>query len=231
MTSSLQPDFGPAPQGSPLRHRHFARIPALLGGDEFRVLEVGSWTGESALVWARAIRRGAITCVDPWEPYASVADIASANPIYVKMDQMLHSEEALKLFRHNIRLGSPGVSIYYKRCRLSEFLGLNNFYDIVYIDGSHYYEDVRTDLEIAKRLVRRGGVICGDDLELQADQIDFKHARTCARRDYVIEPKTGREFHPGVTLAVWEAFGGLVWSADGFWAMRRHDMLFEQPKL
>ena len=41
--------------------------------EDFRLLEVGSWAGNSVLIWAEAMKsigkKGEIVCVDPWVPY------------------------------------------------------------------------------------------------------------------------------------------------------------------
>ena len=38
-----------------------------------------------------------------------------------------------------------------------------DFFDFVYIDGNHNYENVKKDLEHYYPLVKKGGYICGDD--------------------------------------------------------------------
>lgn len=94
-------------------------------------------------------------------------------------------------------------------------------FNFVYIDGSHVYSQVIRDLENGARLCSVGGVLCGDDLELQQSQIDVPHAEENKGKDYILDRKSNKPFHPGVTLAVWEFFGGEVSSRDGFWAMRK----------
>src|SRR5207249_9617995 len=41
-------------------------------------------------------------------------------------------------------------------------------YGLIYVDGSHKYDDVSFDLSAASRLLRDGGILCGDDLELHS---------------------------------------------------------------
>lgn len=67
----------------------------------------------------------------------------------------------------------------------------------------------------AKRLVRVGGLLCGDDLEAQlAGSVGESAARELSDVDY----QDG--YHPGVSLAVYEAFVR-VWCENGVWAMKR----------
>jgi hypothetical protein len=95
-------------------------------------------------------------------------------------------------------------------------------FDIVYIDGSHRYEDACFDMSQAKRLTRPGGVICGDDLELDGSSLPAAEleAAIATEDDYVFSSSAGVSFHPGVTGAVNREFPR-VGAWNGFWAVRR----------
>ena len=67
---------------------------------------------------------------------------------------------------------------------------------------------------LAEPLVRTGGVLCGDDLEIQLDGVIQAEVERLKNIQYY------REYHPGVTLAVGQVFGP-VWAEDGVWAVRR----------
>lgn len=43
----------------------------------------------------------------------------------------------------------------------------NNYFDIIYIDASHSYEDVKKDLEVSFLKVKNGGLILGHDYDLK----------------------------------------------------------------
>jgi hypothetical protein len=43
----------------------------------------------------------------------------------------------------------------------------NNYFDIIYIDGDHFYESVKNDLNISYLKIKDGGVICGHDYEIK----------------------------------------------------------------
>lgn len=177
------------------------------------VLEVGSWVGFSALTWAHAIAAfskgaGSVTCVDTWEPYFTQGELHSGQNVYRRMDALARSGLAFDLFRHNATCGPQGVAIKALRgesARILPDLPRAGF-DIVYLDGSHYYEAVRNDLMQGTRLVAEGGILCGDDLELQIGEIEESVVRSNLHADCVKDPQAGW-YHPGVTLAVHEALG------------------------
>jgi hypothetical protein len=94
-------------------------------------------------------------------------------------------------------------------------------FDVIYLDGDHRYSHVIRELRWANRLLAEDGIICGDDLELQLRDTDALACRATAEFDFVVDCRSGRLYHPGVTLAVDEFFGGAVTCWDGFWAMAR----------
>jgi tetratricopeptide (TPR) repeat protein len=186
-----------------------------------RILEVGSYMGSSALTWAHAIDRfidkgGSILCVDPWAP----------GPMYAFDDEMnllmARSDGAYQAFQRNAQRAPKSVTITHRRGLSHEILPTlpDSSFDIVYIDGSHYHEDVAADISEARRLVCDGGFVCGDDLELQAAECDLEHARRHPRADFIPDPRSGTPFHPGVTVAVHDSLGP-VSAYNGFWIMAR----------
>lgn len=182
-----------------------------------RVLEVGSWLGSSALLWAGLIRRrfegGSVTCVDVWDSEAP--DAQSLNVF--KGDGRVQ-----KLFWHNITAGGFQDLVMPLLGRSAEVLprlaAAGNRYDLIFIDGSHVYEDVVSDIALSRQLLAERGVLCGDDLELTVAEVDpGNHAALLARRtDSARDPKAGTAYHPGVTQAVHDALGRYG-RAEGIW--------------
>lgn len=216
-------------QGDPARHLLMIGTVGMVAPKDrpMRILEVGSWIGFSALSWAQAIatfapHKGTLLCVDPWTSYFKEADLRSGNETYEAMDFMGRSGLAYDLFCHNVQFAAPGVRVDHNRgvaADILPYLAPESF-DIIYIDGSHYYDDVLSDLKLADRLLRDGGVLCGDDLELQAGECDLAVAERSKSVDYIQDPKSGATYHPGVTLAVNEFFGP-VSALRGYWCMRK----------
>ncbi len=193
---------------------------------DFYVLEIGSWAGQSAILWATEIARsgcsGKVVCVDPWMPFASKEQIGVNSAISI-MDNAARHDRIFPLFWHNVKSSGLAHHIIPLRGRSSDVLRLlrTMSFDLVFVDGSHTFSDFVSDLALAAPLVKESGIICGDDLELQQDQIDFPYAEKNREKDFLTDPTTGQDFHPGVCLGVGHFFKRRVSCCDGFWLLRK----------
>lgn len=185
------------------------------------VLEVGSFEGQSAVVWGHALATyceegGYLLCIDPWKPYHSKQMLASGS-MYEQMNTGLEDGSVYQRFLSNISAIPEKTSVMHRKGTLLSEFGylIEDSFDIVYIDGDHTASGVASDLALGRQLVRTGGLICGDDLEVQFDGCDQEQCLLHAEQtDYL------GGYHPGVTTAVWKAFGH-VWSRHGVWAMQK----------
>jgi predicted O-methyltransferase YrrM len=213
---------------APVRHLMMMGVVWYLSKEKKKplsVLEIGSWYGASALSWAQGLAvhnkgQGSLTCVDAWQPFFDRS--LHKDEVYQAMERALGSDVAYNIFLHNISTISPAIKRQHFRGTSDNVLPQlrDEAFDVVFIDADHTYEPVKKDILLSQRLVKEGGVICGDDLNLQLAQCDKKFAKANKEKDFVKDPKTGRNFHPGVTLAVEEIFGEVsMWG--GFWAMQR----------
>ena len=244
---SGKPYFGNvlrAMQGLAERHKYFYPVVCSVlssrngqhpaGG--LQILEIGSWAGASTITWALALRRagvtGQVTCVDPWQPYYNTQKERERN--YSEMNAATQGDMIVHLFEHNIRAAGIAEMVQVRRgasCVILPELPTGTF-DVISIDGSHSLADVRHDIRQAKRLLRDGGIICGDDLELEASALSGDELRNAVAegRDYVYSENARAHYHPGVTGAVAEEFSSVgVW--NGFWAMRRSGRKWMLPAL
>lgn len=236
----LRPYFGRvmwASQGLPLRHvvmQELVRLEASRqGAGPFHILEVGSWAGGSAITWAEALTRhhradGRVVCVDPWKPYFDVKKRPDA-AVYREMSDALANDTIYELFLHNITTaGHAGLVLPLRGAATAMLPALpRNYFDLVFVDGDHSYAAVLADIQAAGGLIKDGGVLCGDDLERQSFEIDQAYARTQIESDYIRDPRSGHEYHPGVTLAVGELFGE-VSQVAGCWAVRKRGTGWER---
>lgn len=192
---------------------------------DLHIAEVGSWYGASALSWAQGLKlhnnaEGQITCIDGWAPFFDRE--LHTDDVYVAMEQALGTDSAYQIFLHNMSTLPASIKCRHMRGKSEEILPLlrDETFDVIFIDADHTYAPVKRDVLESLRLVRDGGVICGDDLNLQLKDVDQANAKAMQDRDFVPDPKTGRNFHPGVTLAIAEIFGEVsMWG--GFWAMQK----------
>lgn len=202
---------------------------------DMQILEVGSWVGASALSWAQGLQlfnnsQGTITCVDAWKPFFDRATHKAE--VYDVMEQALHTETAYQLFLHNISTIPETIKCQHLRGQSESLLPLlrEKAFDVVFIDADHAYTPVLRDIKNSLALVKEGGIICGDDLNLQLSQVDAAETKKHAESDFIKDPKTNRNYHPGVTLAVAEIFGD-VSSWGGFWAMQKKENAWHKISL
>jgi predicted O-methyltransferase YrrM len=186
--------------------------------ETMHVLEIGSYAGSSMLTWSNAAEklldcRCEITCIDPWGD-------AGTDLYNDSMAENLKSKRTYEVFCHNAALSGD-------RVKITPIRGISNAilpaledqkFDLIFIDGSHYYADVLADITECARLLKIGGIICGDDLELQLSQCDVESALKNKMSDFILDPKSNAYFHPGVTLSVGEYFGDVSYFS-GFLAM------------
>ena len=220
-------------QGNPLRHPLIAdavvkcakarRAEGLDG--EFRALEIGAYAGASTIEFATALRTAQIApylmySVDPWDAYLDA--INNPRIHYRMMNRDLANGNVLRLFVRNIRAAMVSDVCRQIRGRSEEMLPLlqGQQFDFVYVDGDHAPAAVTRDLNEAQRLLRPGGYLCGDDLEMQLHELDPEFVTKHADEDVALDPQSGRIFHPGVAIAVEQFFGRPVSSYQGFWVVR-----------
>jgi len=180
----------------------------------YRILEIGSWAGQSTMVWGLACKkrgRGKVFCVDTWKGADNV----------IWMQNMKH--KILKLFYHNIKasgLEDHIVPINGSSDEIANILRKDSF-NFIYIDGNHSYKQFKKDLVNYMKSVKVGGILCGDDLNLFPKEIDMAYTREHCEEDFIDEPNTGKAYHPGIALGIYEVFGNNIVMKEGFWAMRK----------
>ena len=190
-------------------------------------LEIGTWFGSgSTQIWFETLPPGSsLFLVDAWARYVTAEDRKSGvSPSYRLMDllpQAALTSAVRQIFRAEARPDND-LEIVLMRGKSSRVLDFfrEAMFDFVYIDGSHYYADVKRDLALAKTLSRTEfSIICGDDLET-IDPGLIEIARRHSHRDFIIAD--GVSFHPGVTLAVSEELPQVGISNGFWWAIKRN---------
>jgi len=130
-----------------------------------KVLEIGSYEGAAtSFIINNANDCEEIFCVDTWEGGVE----------HEKMDaKSISMKHVEKRFDKNIEIAikeaKSNVNIKKIKARSDDALinllskGKKNYFDFIYVDGSHQAPDVLLDAILSFRLLRVGGVIAFDD--------------------------------------------------------------------
>ena len=192
------------------------------------IMDIGSRFGASALSWAQGLKeyadgKGNLTCIDAWKPFFNLEEHQD-NEYVIEMEKLLESDFAYKVFLHNISTVPNSIVTQHFRGKSENILKFlkDESYSVIFIDADHTYDFVKKDILESLRLVENHGIICGDDLNMQMKDIDKDFAINSKNKDFIRDPKTERNYHPGVTIAINEIFGD-VSSWGGYWAMQKID--------
>ena len=89
--------------------------------------------------------------------------------------------------------------------------------DLVFLDGDHSYASTAEDIAQWLPKLRPGGVLCGHDCEGPLSDFDAESLYAARNEDFIhLEGFRFAGVHPGVVLAVHEAFQGRA----TLWALR-----------
>lgn len=141
------------------------------------VLEIGSLLGGSARFWAEHCPEAHVICVDPWFDVDRIEDRPFLTHVPELADVVVGRTDGI----YQVFLASN----WDMRDRMTPLRGFSPDRlvtvvahgvrpDIVYVDGSHVYEDVIADLT-AVRALFPDAMICGDDYQWPAvgDAVDY----------------------------------------------------------
>ena len=123
--------------------------------DPVRILEIGSWEGRSTLFFLTYFTQGHLTAVDTWGgstegyEYNATSDLQD---LEARFDSNL-APCAARLMKRK------GSSLQV----LPQLLDEQQKFDVIYVDGSHFADDVLTDAINAWRLLQKGGILIFDD--------------------------------------------------------------------
>jgi predicted O-methyltransferase YrrM len=184
-----------------------------------RILEIGSWlgTGSTKVIIEElsSIPDAKLYCVDTWRGSPNVA-----------RHQIIAGEyDVIATFRHNVNIvGGYGIvrQLIMNSEDAADIVESNTF-DLIFIDGDHSYEQTRNDIIIWRPKVRSGGILCGHDCECRPRGALRERILSAGNSDSIAGDGTSfAAIHPGVVLAVDEAFGGgaHLWSEE---VMQRSD--------
>ncbi len=110
------------------------------------MVEVGSFLGRSAMVWAEYFNK--VICIDPWEGNCG--------------EESKRYERTLETFLENTARFNNVFPLIAKSEEAVDFFQ-DEFFDFCYLDALHDYDHVKQDITLWLPKVKRGGVIGGHD--------------------------------------------------------------------
>ena len=124
------------------------------------ILEIGTYAGSSTLTWANAIDKlfagnCEIMCIDAWKH--AVKEQYSKEVEYALVQNFVY-----EAFLHNKELASERVKIDHINSLSQLVLPKlkEASFDIIYIDGCHYYKEALSDISESKKLISDGNISC-----------------------------------------------------------------------
>ena len=117
------------------------------------IVEIGSYMGESTEIFAQEFPFATIYAIDPWingyddNDETSRADMIDVENQFDMRTKYYKNIIKIKDFSLNVDVFSDDISM-------------------IYIDGSHKYEDVKADILYWRNKIKVGGIISGHDYEL-----------------------------------------------------------------
>lgn len=134
------------------------------------IIEVGTWKGQSALNMADACKsinnKATMFCVDTW--LGSLEFIDGRNPALTKELKTSHGFPTVyyQFLSNIIHRGHQDMIIpipQTSRIAAKYFRSKGIKAQLIYIDGSHEYDDVLDDIESYMPILKKDGIIFGDD--------------------------------------------------------------------
>ncbi|MDA9265629.1 class I SAM-dependent methyltransferase [bacterium] len=189
----------------------YAAKPEALG------LEIGSWTGDTALIIGEELRKhnGKLLCLDWWKG-------SKGTELYADYE----GDEIFQIFWHRVK--SHGLDNTIIPIRSDSKIALSFFkeqmFDFIFIDGDHRYKTVKSDIRLSKKLLKMNGTIFGHDCEGYSKDFDLKFLEDGKNND------TFMSIHCGVVLAVSEEFSDYS-VTHNIWAAQKIESAWVAPKL
>lgn len=134
------------------------------------IIEVGTWKGASAIHMAdicrATLRKTHIICVDTWlgavEFCTTLKDTEERNLMHKHGYPQIYYQFLSNVIHtgHQSRI-TPLPNTSANGAKILAYQGVKA--ELIYIDGSHEYEDVKADIKAYLPLLKPGGVMFGDD--------------------------------------------------------------------
>jgi predicted O-methyltransferase YrrM len=138
--------------------------PLKSSGRPAELLEVGCWEGRSSVFLVSYLPHARLTAVDTWEGGTEHREMDDVATIEQKFDHNLSPFRDRLVKRKGLSsVVLADLAVQKKEC-----------FDFIFVDGSHFADDVMIDAVLAWRLLREGGIAVFDDYLWHLAQYGWK---------------------------------------------------------
>lgn len=164
---------------------HSLALIDIINEEDFKKFaEIGVWKGRSCRRILKNTNLDEYWAVDPWE-------VMEKEATGVQRRREKWQWEEYHQFVCRLMVKRPQLRVLRMTSELASALFPDGYFDLVYIDASHYYEDAKADIIAWLPKVKEGGFISGHDYG------------------------SARQSHRGVTTAVNEVLDGSTITLEG----------------
>lgn len=138
--------------------RHSTRKAKEIFGDKpITAVEIGTYKGENAQNILQTLNVKKFFIIDPYKVYNDIYGFGNKNTKDNKKDFDKVYRTARKRLKHS-------NTIFLRKTSDEAVDDIPNEVDFIYIDGNHYYEFVKKDMENYYKKIRKGGILAGHDI-------------------------------------------------------------------
>jgi predicted O-methyltransferase YrrM len=123
---------------------------------DIKILEIGSWEGLSSFYILNELPNANLTCVDTFEG-------ADEHKEYETITEDVLSDIERKFDKNLKEFGSRFAKFKGSSYSFFNNHDINRKFDLIYVDGSHYIDDVLIDAIKSFQLLNIGGILIFDD--------------------------------------------------------------------
>lgn len=166
-----------------------------------RLLEIGSYAGESALLLKEFLGQNSIIiCIDPFFEMNDDSDILKGSNFKI-----------IERRFNDATISTSNIGKFKFRSEDIFELFSDKFFDAVYIDGLHTYDQVLLDIDNYLPKIKSGGIISGHDFEIPWTQ---------EQEEFFYNPSGVKAIRNAVTSAVLQRFKreDIIVFPDSSWA-------------
>ena len=123
--------------------------------NEFEYLEIGSFEGNSAMFVLENFKNCFLTCVDSWEQLKLNSDSKEGYEHLPIIDIEDNFDDNLRIYSERYKKEKILSDLFFRKN--------NKFFDVVFIDGSHFADNVFKDCKNSWPILKKNGILILDD--------------------------------------------------------------------